>query len=62
MDLKERGIETLDLEVDKEQSILACRDKVASLLGEEKGLDYLVNNASVSFRLNSRPDLCGVLS
>ncbi|WEW59398.1 NADPH-dependent 1-acyl dihydroxyacetone phosphate reductase [Emydomyces testavorans] len=46
-DLKERGIETLSLDVDQEQSVLACREEVASLLGNEKGLDYLVNNASV---------------
>ncbi|EEP77759.1 conserved hypothetical protein [Uncinocarpus reesii 1704] len=45
-DLKARGVETLDLEVDKEQSVLSCRDEIASLL-EGKGLDYLVNNASV---------------
>lgn len=42
--LKEQGIETLSLEVDKEESRKACRDEVELLL-KGKGLDYLVNNA-----------------
>lgn len=44
-DLHDRGIETLSLVVDNEESIRSCRDAVAELLGPEKGLDYLVNNA-----------------
>ncbi|KAI1951075.1 NADPH-dependent 1-acyl dihydroxyacetone phosphate reductase [Ophidiomyces ophidiicola] len=47
-DLNQRGIETLSLEVDQDQSVLACRDEVVSLLGE-KGLDYLVNNAGQNY-------------
>ncbi|EER28331.1 oxidoreductase,short chain dehydrogenase, putative [Coccidioides posadasii C735 delta SOWgp] len=48
-DLTDRGIETLSLEVDQERSVLACRDEVASLLGPDKGLDYLVNNAGQNY-------------
>jgi 1-acylglycerone phosphate reductase len=43
--LEEQGIETLSLVVDREDSVRACRDEVEALLGKEKGLDYLVNNA-----------------
>lgn len=43
-DLKEKGIDTLSLTVDKEESVKACFNEVTELLGG-KGLDYLVNNA-----------------
>ncbi|KKZ64487.1 hypothetical protein EMCG_09529 [[Emmonsia] crescens] len=46
--LKEQGIETLSLEVDKEESRKACRDEVELLL-KGKGLDYLVNNAGLNY-------------
>ena len=44
-DLEEQGIETLSLVVDQEDSVRSCRDELEVLLGKEKGLDYLVNNA-----------------
>ncbi|EDN11243.1 short chain dehydrogenase/reductase [Histoplasma capsulatum] len=46
--LKEQGIETLSLVVDKEESRKACRDEVELLL-KGKGLDYLVNNAGLGY-------------
>ncbi|KAI5302456.1 Succinate--CoA ligase [ADP-forming] subunit beta, mitochondrial [Ascosphaera pollenicola] len=45
-DLKEKGIDTLSLLVDNEESVKACFKEVSELLGG-KGLDYLVNNALV---------------
>jgi len=45
-DLAERGIETLNLEVDQPDQVERCRDEVASLTGGK--LDYLVNNAGRS--------------
>ncbi|KAI5295965.1 hypothetical protein KEM52_006277 [Ascosphaera acerosa] len=45
-DLKDVGIETLSLTVDNEESVKACYEEVAALVGG-KGLNYLVNNAWV---------------
>lgn len=46
-ELKAKGIETLSLVVDDDESIQACYKQVRKLLGG-KGLDYLVNNAGRS--------------
>ncbi|PGG95205.1 hypothetical protein AJ79_10197 [Helicocarpus griseus UAMH5409] len=46
--LKEEGIETLSLVVDKEESVKACCEEVEFLL-KGKGLDYLVNNAGMNY-------------
>ncbi|KAG5302037.1 short chain dehydrogenase/reductase [Histoplasma ohiense] len=46
--LKEQGIETLSLVVNKEESRKACCDEVELLL-KGKGLDYLVNNAGLNY-------------
>ena len=43
-DLEAKGIETLSLVVDDEESVKACFQEVEKRVGE-KGLDYLVNNA-----------------
>ncbi|PGH13719.1 hypothetical protein AJ80_06224 [Polytolypa hystricis UAMH7299] len=48
-DLAEKGIETLSLNVNQEDSVKECRDEVQALLGEKKGLDYLVNNAGRNY-------------
>ena len=45
-DLADLGIVTLSLEVDQEESINVCKEKVKELTGG--GLDYLVNNAGRS--------------
>ncbi|OCT50994.1 NADPH-dependent 1-acyldihydroxyacetone phosphate reductase [Cladophialophora carrionii] len=47
-DLSLQGIETLPLVVDDDESILSCFRDVEQLT-EGRGLDYLVNNAGVSY-------------
>ncbi|KIX02655.1 uncharacterized protein Z518_08597 [Rhinocladiella mackenziei CBS 650.93] len=46
--LSEKGIETLPLVVDNDESILACRASIEKLTAG-RGLDYLINNAGVSY-------------
>ncbi|KAK5274404.1 NADPH-dependent 1-acyl dihydroxyacetone phosphate reductase [Exophiala xenobiotica] len=46
--LSENGIETLPLVVDNDDSILACKASIEKLTNG-RGLDYLVNNAGVSY-------------
>ncbi|EXJ90590.1 hypothetical protein A1O1_03693 [Capronia coronata CBS 617.96] len=46
--LSEKGIETLPLVVDDDKSILSCAASIEQLTGG-RGLDYLVNNAGVSY-------------
>ncbi|KIW32913.1 uncharacterized protein PV07_04426 [Cladophialophora immunda] len=48
VDLAEKGIETLSLVVDDDDSILSCFRSVEQLT-DGRGLDYLVNNAGVSY-------------
>ncbi|KAA1470934.1 NAD(P)-binding protein, partial [Dentipellis sp. KUC8613] len=48
-DLAEQGIETLSLDVTKQESIKAARDKVAELTGGS--LNILVNNAGVAYTI-----------
>ncbi|KAL1845734.1 NADPH-dependent 1-acyl dihydroxyacetone phosphate reductase [Paecilomyces lecythidis] len=47
-DLEAKGIETLSLVVDDEESVKACFEEVQRRVGE-KGLDYLVNNAGRNY-------------
>ncbi|KAJ9609870.1 NADPH-dependent 1-acyl dihydroxyacetone phosphate reductase [Cladophialophora chaetospira] len=47
-DLAENGIETLPLEVDSDESIVSCSKSIEKLTGG-RGLDFLVNNAGVSY-------------
>ncbi|KAJ9194352.1 hypothetical protein DTO164E3_5330 [Paecilomyces variotii] len=47
-DLEAKGIETLSLVVDDEESVKACFEEVEKRVGE-KGLDYLVNNAGRNY-------------
>ncbi|KAH0831651.1 hypothetical protein AYO21_01850 [Fonsecaea monophora] len=48
IDLSEKGIETLPLVVDDDSSILSCFKSVEELT-DGRGLDYLVNNAGISY-------------
>jgi 1-acylglycerone phosphate reductase len=48
VELEERGIETLPLTVDSDDSILACL-KAVEAKTQGRGLDYLINNAGVSY-------------
>ncbi|KAL9619266.1 MAG: hypothetical protein Q9160_006118 [Pyrenula sp. 1 TL-2023] len=47
-DLEAKGMETLSLTVDNEQSVQECHSKIQELTGES-GLDYLVNNAGRNY-------------
>ncbi|MCJ1439617.1 MAG: hypothetical protein MMC23_000097 [Stictis urceolatum] len=47
--LAAKGIETLSLTVDDEDSVSACYADLCSRLGPEKGLDYLVHNAGRNY-------------
>ncbi|GAD94896.1 short chain dehydrogenase/reductase, putative [Paecilomyces variotii No. 5] len=47
-DLEAKGVETLSLVVDDEESVKACFEEVSRRVGE-KGLDYLVNNAGRNY-------------
>lgn len=49
-ELEAKGIETLSLTVDNEQSIQECHAKIQELTGEA-GLDYLVNNAGRNYTI-----------
>lgn len=51
-DLELLGIETLDLVVNNEQSVMQCYSEVYKRVGDE-GLDFLINNASVHFHFLS---------
>ncbi|KIW19804.1 hypothetical protein PV08_00379 [Exophiala spinifera] len=50
--LSEKGIETLSLVVDNDESIVSCREAVERLT-KGRGLDYLVNNAGVSYVMSA---------
>ncbi|KAJ9641236.1 NADPH-dependent 1-acyl dihydroxyacetone phosphate reductase [Knufia peltigerae] len=50
--LSEKGIETLSLVVDNDESIVSCKEAVERLT-EGRGLDYLVNNAGVSYVMSA---------